>query len=39
MINFDHLFIHEIELFGEVNNYDRIIKKILKMLYLATSLS
>ena len=39
MINFDHLFIHEIELFGEVDIYDRVIQKILKMLYLATSLS
>ena len=39
MINFDHLFIHEIELFEKVNIYDRVIQKILKMLYLATSLS
>ena len=30
MINFDHLFIHEIELFEEVNIYDWIITKILK---------
>ena len=38
MINFNHLFIYEIELFKEVNIYDQIIQKILKMLYL-TSLS
>ena len=30
MINFDYLFIHEIELFEEVNIYDWIITKILK---------
>ena len=30
MINFDHLFIHEIELFEEVDIYDWVITKILK---------
>ena len=35
MINFDHLFIHEIDLFEEVINNDRVIKKISKkLLYL-----